>query len=122
MRIKINRDVFNIVNRLKQINKNYFVMFNVKTKKFEIHNKAYNNTLCLTLPYPRLDARAINYVIKSEQVEETLKEIEVNNKKLELQNEKNLADKINYQVSEIYKYSKNGSKDFGLNSYKTTWM
>ncbi len=122
MKIKINHDVFNIVNRLKQINKNYFVMFNTKTKKFEIHNKAYANSLCLTLPYARLDARAINYVLKSEQVDETLREIELHNKKLELQEQNKISDKVNYQLSEIYKYSNSGSKQFTQNSYKTIWV
>lgn len=122
MKIKINHDVFNIVNRLKQINKNYFVMYNKKTNKFEIHNKSYANTLCLTLPYSSLDARAINYVLKSEQVEQVLLEIERNNQNLKMQQKNNLTDKINYQLNEIYSYALKGSGEFNGNAYKTLWV
>ncbi len=122
MRIKITHDVFNIVKRLKTINKNYFVMYNLKLKKFEIHNKKYKNTLCLTLPYSCLDNRTITYVLKSEQVEERIKEIEENNLKIKLAEKQDLTDKTNYQLNEIYKYAKAGVKDFDGNAYKTTWV
>ena len=122
MKIKITHDVFNIVNRLKTINKNYFVMYNLKLKKFEIHNKKYKNTLCLTLPYSSLDCRAITYVLKSEQVEERIREIEENNLKIKLAEKQNLSDKANYKLNEIYKYAQAGVKDFNGNAYKTTWV
>lgn len=122
MKIKITTDVFNIANRLKSINPNYFIMYNTKTQKFEIHNKQYHNTLCLTLPYDGLDARAITYVLQSEKVEERLQEIEETNLKLEKQEKENFNDKINYQLTEIYKYAQCNSCGFNGDAYKTIWV
>ena len=121
MKIKIQHDVFNIVNRIKQINAGYFVMFNTKNQKFEIHNKNYKNTLCLTLPFNQLDCRAIEYVLKSQNVEQMLAEIENNNLKIEKSNKEQLQDRTTYQLNEIYNYANKKVVDFDGNAYKFEW-
>ena len=65
MKIKINSDVFNIIDRLKQIDSGYFVLFNTNTKKFEIHNSETKNGYCLTIPYRQLDKRSLELVEKT---------------------------------------------------------
>ena len=121
MKIKIQHDVFNIVNRLKQINSGYFVMFNTQTEKFEIHNNNYKNTLWLTLPFNQLDCRAINYVLKSQNVEQVLLEIENDNLKLEKSNKEKLEDRTTYQLNEIYNYANKKVVDFDGDAYKFEW-
>lgn len=121
MKIKIEHDVFNIVNRLKTINKNYFVLFNLKTKKFELHNKSTKNTLCLILPFERLDARTITHVLKSEKIDECLKEIEIVNEKISKSNKEKLEDKVKYQLKEIYDFASSKVKNFDGNAYKFDW-
>lgn len=121
MKVKITHDVFNIVKRLKAINKNYFIMFNTKTNKYEIHNLKYKNTLCLVLPYNALDNRAITYVLKSERVEEQLELIEKTNLKIEKSNKEKLNDKINYQLKEIYSYANKKVNDFDGDGFKFNW-
>ena len=86
MKIKIYSDVYNISKRIKDIEKNYYIVYNTITKKFEIHNSAQKDTsYCLTLPYLELDERTLNYVnkTKSENIEKILEEIEKNNKQRE---------------------------------------
>ena len=62
-RIAVTGDVLNITGRLKEIDPDYFVMFNRKTQKFEVHAAGQEGTtLGCELPYEQLDARAIEHV------------------------------------------------------------
>ena len=81
----IENDLFNIVQRIKNIDKKYFVVFNLKRKKFEVHYKRNKNTYELTIPFDELDARAVYFVLKTkmENQKKLLKEIEESNKKLQ---------------------------------------
>ena len=83
MKIQIKHDVYDISNRIKDIDRDYFILFNTSTKKFEIHNTAQvGSTYCLTLPYPFLDERTLNFVnqTKSANIELILEKIENSNK------------------------------------------
>ena len=44
MKIKIESDVFNIINRIKEIDDGYFIMYNTNSKKFEVHNEKNLNS------------------------------------------------------------------------------
>lgn len=82
MKIKLSSDVYNISNRVKNIDKDYFVLYNTSNAKFEIHNSAQiDYTYCLTLPFKELDERTLNYIYqtKSENIEKILNEIENDN-------------------------------------------
>jgi len=88
----IKTDVFDIASRIKEIDASYFVAFNYKTKKFEVHSNDNKRgaSLCLTLPYNRLDNRTLIHArrTRAERVKELIKEIEENNKKIERAEEK----------------------------------
>ena len=62
MKIKIESDVFNIVERIKEIDKNYYIMFNLNSKKFEVHKSGLKKSYCLTIPYSQLDIRTIKLI------------------------------------------------------------
>ena len=81
----IEKDLFNISGRLKAIDINYFILFNYKMKRFEVHNRGNRgSSYCLSLPFDRLDSRAVDYVNKtrSENAERIFLEIEMDNEKL----------------------------------------
>ncbi len=83
MKIKIFTDVYDISNRIKNIDKNYYILFNTSTKKFEVHNSSQkDNSYCLTIPYNFLDERTLNLVNETrvENIERILNEIENENK------------------------------------------
>lgn len=86
MLINVNTDNYFIAQRIKEIDYNYYIVFNTARKKFEIHNKSQgNNTYCLTVPYSTLDARTLDFVneTKIENIQKLMEKIEKNNKKLE---------------------------------------
>ena len=77
-RIEIREDVFDIAHRLKEIDGDYFPVYNLTKKRFEIHHRGRRDTLQLVLPYESLDARAIQRVkeTRREWVENMLRDIE----------------------------------------------
>ena len=86
MNIKIENDVYFISQRLREIDKNYFLMYNTKTKKFEVHNENQTgSTFCLTLPFASLDARSLQRVLRTriENCEKILADMEKENQILE---------------------------------------
>ena len=89
MKIQINFDVYNISKRIKDIDRDYYVVYDTSKQKFEVHNsKQIGSTYCLTLPYCELDERSLSYVLKtqSSNIEEILEKIENDNKILESTN------------------------------------
>lgn len=98
----IKNDVFNIAKRLKSIDPKYFIVFNSDRNKFEVHYMRAKNTYELTIPYNKLDARSIDFVLKTriQNKQKIFEEIENSNKKLEQENIKNLIEKIDRRIYE----------------------
>ena len=65
MKIEIKDDVFDIVSRLKQIDSDYFVLYNLDSGRIELHCKNQAHTsYCLSFE-DRLDYRAIEKTLKT---------------------------------------------------------
>ena len=86
MKVQIFNDMFNISKRIKNIDRNYYVIFNISKQKFEVHNSSQiGSSYCLTIPYDKLDERTLKLVLKtkSANIEEILEKIENDNNILE---------------------------------------
>jgi len=95
--IEIKNDVLDVVRRIKGIDRSYYVLYNLTKKKFEVHSsKNRGNTLAVTLPFCKLDARAVEYVRKTriERINEIAAEIEIANIKAEIDNEKKVKERV----------------------------
>lgn len=99
--------------RLKALNGAFFVMFNVRTRKYEVHcaDQPFETLACV-LPFDQLDARAIRYVREhsAQRLEDVAREIEEYNEKLVRRAETEMLDKANYKMKETFNYLKNNSK------------
>lgn len=63
---EIESDCLEIIKRIKAVDEDYFVVFDLDKKKFELHNKSQGgNTYCLTFPFDTLDERAVTLVLKT---------------------------------------------------------
>jgi len=63
--IPVFTNVYRIPERLRTIDSNLFVVFNIKTKRYEIHSLAnMGDTLSLNVPFRELDARCEDFVKK----------------------------------------------------------
>lgn len=86
MKIKLASDVYNISNRIKEIDKDYYIVYNTSKKQFEVHNSnQIGSSYCLALPYSELDNRTLNYVLKtrSSNIDKILAKIDNDNKLLQ---------------------------------------
>ena len=84
-KIEITNDVFDVARRIKEIDENYFVIYDRRLLRFEIHNKRQRpDTLSLVLPYDTLDCRAIDKVLstRTEYVQKQLAKLDEFNEKL----------------------------------------
>lgn len=83
--IEIFMDLFDIVNKIKDINEKYRVFRNINKHRYEIYyQNGLNLNLELIVPYDCLDYRTINLLNKSkiENADLLFEEIEKHNNKL----------------------------------------
>ena len=101
MQIKIHSDALLVTQRLKQIDENYFVVYNTSKNRYELHHKKQiGNTYCLACPYPFLDERFINLAQKTkiENSNEIIEQIEKHNLKIEKNNIQNLIEQLGENI------------------------
>jgi hypothetical protein len=109
MLIEIQKDIYFINSRLKELDKDYQIYFNTKKDKFEVHNEEQiGGSYCLTVPYSLLDERTVNLVRKTriENRKKLFAEIERDNENLETIKEKRILDSAKDQLYDVIKYSK----------------
>lgn len=77
------QNAFNIPKRIKSINKNYIVVFNKISNKFELHYKKVGNVE-LVFPFLELTKKCVDYVLKTQMKNKkyVLEEMEKTNEKL----------------------------------------
>lgn len=127
-KILIKNDLYNISARLKQIDKNYLLTYNTNSKRFEVYyQKGLNLSLELVLPFSSLDARTIDYVLKTrvENKQKLFLEMEQNNERLEKSQTKNMLDEASYKATEMMKYAQSNPSEFNINffdTYKEKWI
>lgn len=64
--IKIENDIFFLAERLREIDPDYFIALNTKSKNFEVHNSSQPiNSFCLLVPKNKLDPSLVEYVRKT---------------------------------------------------------
>ncbi len=106
MNVKLTHDVYNISKRIKLIDRDYYVVYNTSTCKFEVHNLSQiGSSYCLTLPFNELDERTLDYVAKTRcaNIETILDKIENDNKILESAKKRETLSELNELVSDNFK-------------------
>ena len=106
MLIEIKNDVYFILDRLKEIDKNYQIFYNTKRKVFEIHSRGQiGGSYCLTVPYKTLDSRTVELVNKTkrENSEKLFEEMERENKKLEAKRYSELVKQTESAMRKLWK-------------------
>lgn len=107
MQIEIQSDALFVSDRLKQIDKDYFITYNTTKNQYELHHrKQVGSTYCLGCPYPCLDERFITLAQKSkiENSKQILKQIEQHNQKIQKQQTQNLIQQLGGEVWKQNKY------------------
>ena len=124
MKIQIVNDLFEIVNRLREIDESYFVIYDTNKKRFEVWTSVPKKTMCFVVKNKTLDSRVILYALStsSKNAEKLYEKIEKNNNEISNKIITKIKDENECKFKEIYNYEKL-SKEMDLSkSFKTTWV
>ena len=90
--VKIEKDLFSISQRLKEIDARYEVYRNTLASRFEIY---IERALQFVVPFQKLDARTLEFARKTriERRMQIMKEIDEHNERIERQKEKEILEK-----------------------------
>ena len=93
----VEGDVFDICNRLKELDDTYYVVYNLETAKFEVHS-AYQKcgSYCFTIPYSQLDDRTIYFARKTSvaRKDELIRELDKENEERERTLQKQAVERL----------------------------
>lgn len=111
-RIAVTGDVYNITGRIKEIDPDYFVMFNRETQRFEIHIRGQECTLGCEIPYDELDARTLEYVRAhhSSRIAAIQREIELEERRAEAERKRAMRE-IHDRAADGFAYAAKRSDD-----------
>ena len=119
--------VFDIPQRLKEIDPGYFVLYNTQTGKYEVHhNDQPDGSLCVILPYDELDERAVFHVRRTliANIEKLLEEMDQNNRKTENESLKKNIERANEKARQTFNYvrHKEGVDDIDNKAFTTRFI
>ena len=123
MLIQIKQDAHDIVQRLREIDTYYCVVYNTLRECFEVHNSMQKNTYCLTIPYTQLDCRSITLTLKTrrEFLNRILAEIDENNERLDRECKRKIMDMSEWKLKEMYDFAQRYDKEEFNDAYITKW-
>ena len=104
--VHIRGDVYDVADRLKEIDDGYYPVYNLTKHRYEIHHARQKPTLCVVLPYDSLDCRAIDRVLRTrvENVEKFIREMDSQNEKITQDMENRQIDEMRYKANQLGKY------------------
>ncbi|MBE5735894.1 MAG: hypothetical protein E7356_00850 [Clostridiales bacterium] len=123
MRIKIESDVFDITDRIKEIDDGYFIVFNTLTSQYEVHNYKQENTYCFVVNDVAIDKRVLDKVYDTsiENIDNIIDDIAKNNIGVSKNCNEKILEQSAYQIREIYEYASSASRPIGDNVFVTEW-
>lgn len=95
--IILGTDNLYILDRLREIDDSYFIVYNLDRKCYEVHSSEQRGgSYCFTSPFSILDDRIVEYARKTRAMrkDEIIKEIDEANAKRENRIYKDAAEKI----------------------------
>lgn len=110
-KILISDSVYEIPQRLKEYDKSFFVVFNKRNGKFEVHSHDNLwNTYCFTVPFDELDQRTLDIVMKNDTKNIGPKDIERelnnHNERVEKRKDKDFKNWVEDVAKETYSHFK----------------
>jgi len=100
----IERHISRVPAKLKELDEGYFVLFNARTKKFEVHNsKQRQSTYSFEVPFDELDYRTVRYARETavHRGDEIVAKIEESEKRKEDESDKKYADMFEEKATDL---------------------
>ncbi|MDR3263479.1 MAG: hypothetical protein LBT30_04135 [Clostridiales bacterium] len=108
--VRIENDLYDIAARLREIDGEYYPVFNKKCRRFEIHRGSGSDTLACIPPFDRLDTRTLEYVRRTrrENAAALMEEIERDNIKAAEERQKRLTEDTLKKAADVAEHLYNG--------------
>ncbi len=122
---EIKKDLFNIVKRLKKIDKNYFVIFNRLKNRFEVHCKSQKNNTLAFCCEGKLDYSVLLKAHKTsiKNAKRILNDITKSNEELNEKKERLLKEKHIDMFNSFLNYAQSKSIEINFDGVdKTRWV
>lgn len=103
---KIFEDAFDVTDRIREIDDGYEIYFNRAKQRYEVYKNFERQAV---IPFDELDERTVLYLRKTrvENAEETIKEIDSENRRIEEAIERAQKDEREYKLGHLVKYLEN---------------
>lgn len=112
--IRIKNDLFDIVERIKAIDSDYYIEYNSEADRFEVHCARCKPTLQLIVPYSALDKRTVDHVLRTRIANAIteLAQIDAYNAAIDAKRYAAAVDEAAYKIKNITEYVRTGREDF----------
>lgn len=124
MKIKIESDVFDIAKRVKDIDEDYYILFDTSKNVYELHHKNQPNTYCFSYEFQNLDSRFIDkvYATNVNNIVNIVEDIDKNNDKIVQSENEKIKNTTDFMLREIYSFANNSSKELDdAKAFKSVW-
>jgi len=101
--VRIENDVFDVSRRLKEIDGDYFVVYNLTRGRFEVHHGRQRETLAVAVPFKTLDCRTVSRVLRTrvENLKAITAQIDADNLRLERNADEKILDGTGEKLKEL---------------------
>lgn len=106
MKIRIREDLFDISSRIKEVDKNYYIIYDTKKRRYEVHSAMQkDNSFCFVVG-KRLDYYAIVKAQKTsiKWLKNIIKNIDEDNKRVEEKRKNEISYKYKTNIKSVLDY------------------
>lgn len=84
MFVKITQDVCDICQRIKEVDENYYIVYNRVLNRFELHDRSVKGRFACVLPFDRLDERSVRHARRTriQRIDALMRELDACNEKI----------------------------------------
>lgn len=109
----ISSNCFDIPKRIRELDDNYRLYYNVRKNVIELHSLRRNPTFQMVMPYKQLDARAVDYVRRTrvDKILDEINQIDEYNQKLEEKIINQTMDEFNTKMKSVVNYMNRGGSE-----------
>ncbi len=107
--VRIENDLYDISDRAREIDPDYYIVYNTAKKRYEAHNSRCRPSICLVIGKV-LDARTLTKLRETHisRLNAIIEGIEKANHCLEKSKESSLRDEATYKTDRLCRYLYNG--------------
>lgn len=100
----VKNDLYDIAKRLKEIDDGYFIFYNYRKGRYEVHStKQVGSSLALVVPYNTLDGRTLTLVRRTsiERMDKIMEENRRKNARIERDRIKKISESASLQAEKL---------------------